>query len=103
MLVNNYFKSNGQLFFFVDTVPESCEDAYVDAIMNGGTVSVFRPAKVAGPWDSAAVIGFRTRAEVLSDMAAEVDEDKLEDLSDELEVVNELFYSIGRTLPQVAA
>lgn len=102
--MRNYFKSKaGKLFFFTDGVPESIEDAYVDAVMLDEDISIYRVATVAGPWDGLSIIGFRTRAEVLRDMAIEEDDEKMECLAVELEAVNECFYSVGRTLPQQVA
>lgn len=100
-MLRNYFKTkSGEIFFFTDGVPESIEDAYVAAYLTGEGVSLYRAASVAGPWDQLSVIGFRKRSEVLRDLAGVSEEDpECDRLADELDAVDECFYSIGRTVP----
>jgi hypothetical protein len=100
MTSRNYFKTkSGQIFFFTQGVPESIEDAYVAAYLTTERISIYKAATVAGPWDALPIIGHRTRSEILRDMAAESDEDKLEVLADELDSFDECFYSIDRVVP----
>lgn len=102
--MRNYFKTkSGFIRHFEDSVPESIEDAFIDTVVANGEstlgISVFSATSVPGAWDVVPVIGFRTRREVLADMAATGDEDELDKLDEELQLVDSLFLSRGRPVP----
>lgn len=96
----SYFKSpNGRLFFFVDSVPESLEAAWNEATAEGVLPSIYRPARFAGPWDAAPVIGYRSRADVLRDLTSETDEEIVANLVDELAAIEETYAAAHRPVP----
>jgi hypothetical protein len=100
----NYFKVGSHLFFFVDSVPESVEDAYVAATMTGDA-SVFHPARIAGPWDSCPVIGHRPIEEIRRDLAngSSLPGEEFDLLEDELQALYDTFLDAGRTPPPAFA
>lgn len=99
---NNYFKSAGFFFFFVDFVLESVEDAFRAASLVGKP-AIYHPAEVVGPWDRCNIIGHHSRAEILRDIndatttnTTPTERDLLED---ELQAIHEAFLDAGRHVP----
>ena len=110
-MINNYFKvtlrdHNGvqsdTCNFFVDTVPESIEAAYESACLVGENPAIFRPAKVAGPWDKCPVVGHRLRGDILRDLSNETDNEELVRLHAELNALVECYADAGRQVPLTA-
>lgn len=105
MIKKNYFKAGGHYFFFVDTIPESIEQAFSLASLVDDDVSVYRAVSHTGPWDSASIIGHRPRKEILQNLSLETDEEERVRLEDELEALHRCYEEAGRPVPltQVAA
>jgi hypothetical protein len=107
---NNYFKSivgSGKAkivhtFLFRDGSYESIFEAFTAAQSMGGTVSLYAPPPVAGPWDRFPLIGHRDRAEILKDLSRTVDDDNRFWLNEELTALHERFSAVGRTIPPQA-
>ena len=88
--VTNYFKtSSGDLFFFVDSVPESVESAFAAATSCAATLinselSVYRPLALKGPWERCKIVGHRSYASIRYDLSTVTEREKREALEDEL-------------------
>lgn len=86
----NYFKASGHIFTFNEDVNTS--EAYFAAKACGGQVSVYRVTKAPGVWDRAAVIGHRSRANILFDLNTE----DTPEIRDELEALECCYRRAGR-------
>ncbi len=77
--VTNYFKSySGDIYFFVDSVPESIETAWGMVTLLDKDPSVFRPVVTKGPWDRCKIIGHRSYAKIRSDLSVAADRQERE-------------------------
>jgi len=105
MARNNYFKcSDGQLFFFDDTVVEDITRALKGAREVSEEVSVYRITPIPGPWDRLSVIGHRKRGQIISDISNTADDSEdLPYLYNELALLDNAYYAAGRTSVPVQA
>ncbi len=102
--VTNYFKSFcGAVFFFVDSIPESVEEAYGAVLHLDSEPSVYRPVGVSGDWDRCKIIGHRSYSSIRQDLASVEKREDREQLEDELAALHYRYAAAGRTTPQVNA
>lgn len=99
--MHNYFKVGSDFVFFDDARIVDVEEAFQDALelagKNTSKISMLRIPHVSGPWDAAALIGYRTRVAILSDMAAaKNDPVEISMLREELRALDLVYYEAGR-------
>lgn len=102
-MIANYFKAFGLFFFFDDSIPESIEHAYSNAVSTGYTVSVYRPVPVIGPWRGVPIVGHRSYGQIKADISLETDVDELARLYGEMSSLQRTYQDAGRTLLDAVA
>ncbi len=95
----NYLKAGTKFFFFAANSPESAQDAFDRARLEGKPLSIFNVTPFAGPWDRVNIIGHRSRADILQDLGRTNDDDNRFWLSEELQAVNARYQDAGRAVP----
>lgn len=102
--MRSYFKvKSGQLFFFENTIPESIQNAYDQAMALGKPVSIYAVAKCPGPWDKLAIIGHRSRAVLLDELSRTKDTTDSFFLQEELVAIARCYERAGRMAPMMVA
>lgn len=101
-MVNNYFKMRGgYVVFFDDRKASSVTKAFNKVKAIGVEASIYRPTRIAGPWDQVPIIGHRDRASILRDLASASPEE-LPNLNNELAQIQAAFAAAGRQVPPQA-
>lgn len=99
-MARNYIKAvlpdrSSHQFFFEDTILESVQDAYALANeLPNASLSIYRPAPVAGAWDRIAIVGHRHYEAIKADMHRTTDADKLFRLKEELDAVVDVWRDV---------
>lgn len=104
--MRNYFSvttdGSTEYVFFDDAKYEDIREAFDTAeAMGGHAIAAYAVPFHSGPWDQAAgIIGHRRRGDILADIDAETDRERLDCLAYELQQVDRAYYVAGRdTVP----
>lgn len=91
--MRSYFKGpNGKLQFFDDGDLKSIRTAYD----RSQATSVYTVPRISGPWDRVAIIGHRSRRQILADLIMYPSD---ESLYDELTAISERYNEVDRVAP----
>lgn len=98
-MINNYFRVGTRVFPFLDTAEESVEEAWGAASLLGVPV-IYRPASVAGPWDTCGIVGHRHQDLIQEDIEFfEGDLVETDRLRNEMMELYLCFTRVGRRVP----